>query len=252
MESMEARLKTFEDSSIDPARAREFARCGFYRSGFRDEVCCAYCKVEIAKWQPDDSPLEEHLKFAPFCLFVQQLKPDRVKPKAIKPFSLQYRTEQARLWSFVDWPKSIKQRPEALAEAGFYYTGVGDKVKCFYCDGGLRDWEPDDEPWVQHARWFDKCDYVLTVKGAEYVQQAVSDRCLEKESKIVTNDEQPNNDTDPKNESKLCKICFGEQANVCFVPCGHIVLCAKCAFSINKTCPMCREPFDSFVRVYFS
>ena len=26
-------------------------------------------------------------------------------------------------------------------------------MKCFYCDGGLRNWQPEDAPWVEHARW---------------------------------------------------------------------------------------------------
>lgn len=33
-------------------------------------------------------------------------------------------------------------------------TGHGDNVKCFHCDGGLRNWEPGDDPWQEHAKWF--------------------------------------------------------------------------------------------------
>ncbi len=33
-------------------------------------------------------------------------------------------------------------------------AGLSDQVKCFYCDGGLRNWQPHDEPWTEHARWF--------------------------------------------------------------------------------------------------
>ncbi|XP_063628914.1 death-associated inhibitor of apoptosis 1-like [Cydia splendana] len=80
-------------------------------------------------------------------------------------------TKAAHLRTFKDWPKSMKQKPEELAEAGFYYTGRSDKTKCFYCDGGLKDWEEDDVPWEQHARWFDRCAYVQLVKGEDYVQK---------------------------------------------------------------------------------
>ncbi|XP_063622095.1 death-associated inhibitor of apoptosis 1-like [Cydia splendana] len=64
-----------------------------------------------------------------------------------------YNTEADRLRTFKDWPKSMKQKPEELAEAGFYYIGQSDKTKCFYCDGSLKDWEEDDVPWEVHARW---------------------------------------------------------------------------------------------------
>ena len=27
--------------------------------------------------------------------------------------------------------------------------GTGDQVQCFYCDGGLQNWEPDDDVWEE-------------------------------------------------------------------------------------------------------
>ena len=48
--------------------------------------------------------------------------------------------------------------------------GFGDNVKCFYCDGGLRNWEPGDDPWVEHARWFPRCSFVRTVKGDQFIR----------------------------------------------------------------------------------
>ncbi|XP_063634925.1 death-associated inhibitor of apoptosis 1-like [Cydia splendana] len=91
-----------------------------------------------------------------------------------KPEHPRYNNKAARLRTFKDWPKSMKQKPEELAEAGFYYTGQSDKTKCFYCDGGLKDWEEDDVPWEQHARWFNRCAYVQLVKGEDYVQKVMS------------------------------------------------------------------------------
>lgn len=51
---------------------------------------------------------------------------------------------------------------------------MNDQVRCFYCDGGLRHWEPGDDPWIEHARWFPLCGYVRLVKGDEFVQQAIA------------------------------------------------------------------------------
>ncbi|KAI8512025.1 Baculoviral IAP repeat-containing protein 2 [Branchiostoma belcheri] len=47
---------------------------------------------------------------------------------------------------------------------------VADNVKCFYCDGGLRNWEPGDEPWTEHAKWFPRCEFLLQQRGDDYVQ----------------------------------------------------------------------------------
>ena len=32
--------------------------------------------------------------------------------------------------------------------------GQQDKVRCFFCYGGLQSWEQGDDPWTEHARWF--------------------------------------------------------------------------------------------------
>ena len=75
-----------------------------------------------------------------------------------------YATLESRLKSYGAWPASLKQRPAARAGAGFFYLGASDHVKCFHCDGGLRNWEPDDDPWLEHAGWFPHCRYVALMK----------------------------------------------------------------------------------------
>lgn len=43
-----------------------------------------------------------------------------------------YRSESIRMQSFSQWPM-LSLSPEKLANAGFYYKGEGDPVKCFEC-----------------------------------------------------------------------------------------------------------------------
>ncbi|XDV34394.1 hypothetical protein PO909_004555 [Leuciscus waleckii] len=68
-------------------------------------------------------------------------------------------------------PSRITVRPDQLAKAGFYYVGRNDDVKYFCCDGGLRCWESGDDPWVEHAKWFPRCEYLLQEKGQAFVHQ---------------------------------------------------------------------------------
>jgi len=96
------------------------------------------------------------------------------------PLHPQYATLEARLRTFREWPPALRQQPKELADAGFYYIGLSDQVKCFYCDGGLRNWQPEDVPWVEHARWFSRCVFVRLVKGDEYVQKCLLERPPEK------------------------------------------------------------------------
>ncbi|XP_066999485.2 death-associated inhibitor of apoptosis 2 [Anabrus simplex] len=85
-----------------------------------------------------------------------------------------YSTVESRLRTFKDWPCGLQQTPNQLAQAGFYYTGVHDQVRCFHCDGGLRQWDDSDDPWVEHARWFPKCIYVLLMKSEEFIQEVAT------------------------------------------------------------------------------
>ncbi|XP_070190664.1 baculoviral IAP repeat-containing protein 7-B-like [Littorina saxatilis] len=78
--------------------------------------------------------------------------------------------EPSRLATFDGWPAQMKQKPKELAQAGLYYTGDGDKVKCFHCDVLLYNWDPEDDPFVEHARWFPDCEYIRLVKGEDFVR----------------------------------------------------------------------------------
>ncbi|XP_061185834.1 putative inhibitor of apoptosis [Saccostrea echinata] len=80
-----------------------------------------------------------------------------------------YAVMATRVSSFKDWPSSIMQKPRDLAMAGFIYAGYGDYTRCFFCGGGLRNWEPQDKPWKEHARWFPKCAFLRQNKGDEFV-----------------------------------------------------------------------------------
>lgn len=209
----------------------------------------------------------------------QPLETERLK----HPEHPEYAVEANRLKSFEDWPKTMRQKPQELSDAGFFYTGKGDRVACFSCGGGLKDWEPSDNPWEQHGMWYGKCEYVQLVKGAEYVKKMAEKRQHEleqtQEDQAKSSTEQPsssnsksnpidslaesskemaiddevskNDDKKQINESRLCKICFTNEYNTAFYPCGHVIACAKCASSVSK-CPCCRQPFNNVIRVYFS
>ncbi len=63
----------------------------------------------------------------------------------------------------------MRIEPDVLSKAGFYYYGMKDMVKCFYCNGGLRDWCDTDEPFAEHARWFPHCSFIKQLMGQDYM-----------------------------------------------------------------------------------
>ncbi|XP_019637555.1 PREDICTED: uncharacterized protein LOC109479927 [Branchiostoma belcheri] len=78
--------------------------------------------------------------------------------------------EQDRLSTFFRWPSYAPVSPPVLAKAGFFYTCVSDRVRCFWCDGGLKDWEPGDVPWEEHATWYPDCEFLRQRKGDAFVR----------------------------------------------------------------------------------
>ncbi|XP_037908413.1 E3 ubiquitin-protein ligase XIAP-like [Hermetia illucens] len=55
-----------------------------------------------------------------------------------------------------------------------------------------------------------------------------------------------------KNEDKNeCKICSGENRNVVFLPCGHVVACSECAERC-ESCPICRARIEQRHKLYYS
>ncbi|XP_013394130.1 baculoviral IAP repeat-containing protein 7-like [Lingula anatina] len=87
-----------------------------------------------------------------------------------RPKHPEYALEQNRINTFRTWPIDKKQTPRELATSGFFYAGFGDNVKCFFCSGGLRNWEPQDDVWTEHARWFPRCGFVKQCKGVAFIR----------------------------------------------------------------------------------
>ena len=52
-----------------------------------------------------------------------------------------------------------------------FTVGLSDHVRCFHCGNGLRNWEMEDKPWEEHARWYPDCNFVLLSKGQEFIDK---------------------------------------------------------------------------------
>lgn len=179
-----------------------------------------------------------------------------------RPYYEQYSTEITRIHSFDSWPMGMPQKPSILAEAGFFYTGRADRVICYFCGGGIKDWLHDDIPWIEHARWFSTCPYVLLMKGEEYVKKIVNEKlkppCEIKPSEHcdtvdTIEDEYVNRTEEIKIHctNLICKICLENELNTCFIPCGHAAACVKCSLSLNNKCPICRRVYLYSIKNYF-
>ncbi|CAF0928914.1 unnamed protein product [Didymodactylos carnosus] len=70
-----------------------------------------------------------------------------------------------RYASFATWPNEPLPSVDDLVKSGFYYTGTKTIVTCFYCNGSLQNWGQNDNPMIEHARWFPQCAYARQLCG---------------------------------------------------------------------------------------
>ena len=155
-------------------------------------------------------------------------------------------------------------------------TGFSDEAKCFYCEGIIHAWEPHDEPWDEHKKWYPNCGFLKqprpegnpvssSFRNGQHMPQPTDINNADATMAVSGNDNKSNDD--PKGfianerrfglatgdtivtalleeiqklrEEKLCKICMDKERELTFRPCGHFVCCSGCTHSLQH-CPLCR------------
>ncbi|XP_047365303.1 baculoviral IAP repeat-containing protein 7-like isoform X1 [Vespa velutina] len=199
--TLRQRLESFANWPVSNIVSPDkLAKAGFYYLQQADLVECVFCRGIILQWELGDDPEREHRTHFPNCDFYirrdnEDDVEDLIKLTNVKlmpgsttdlkdlgiqahtvPRRLKHATYEGRLRTFDGWPVDLRQTPEMLATAGFYYVGTEDQVRCFHCDGGLRNWEATDDPWVEHAKWFPKCGFVSIVQGPEFIKECIDNR----------------------------------------------------------------------------
>ena len=177
------------------------ANAGLYYRGPKDKVICPFCKLYIEHWEEGDDPLAEHKKLTQIgCPFLSNREGSGNVPLGQENMSTSYCKKEClqdafdpprdphydpardpidesmgdvteRMLSFTDWLKDNQKDPKELYEAGFYYTGVYDKVRCFSCGGYVEGWNKNDDPWVEHAKIHINCEFVVRNKSQFFIDQ---------------------------------------------------------------------------------
>ncbi|KAM9296578.1 baculoviral IAP repeat-containing protein 7 [Gastrophryne carolinensis] len=305
------RLRSFFHKWRGAVSPQLLARAGFFYVGPADRVRCFCCGGVLRSWEPGDHPAGEHRKFFPSCPFVlgrevgnvplaegsdsvdgqilvqlQRLpgedEEEAAEEDELQPVYPQLADQRHRLATYRSWP-TYTVSPEELASAGFFYTGHRDNVRCYHCDGELRNWEMGDEPWREHAKWFPRCKFLIESMGPAYIR-SVQDALLSSPDttpefqRVSDGDGSPISQSEqsqdaptqtpaagpqtPKNtgpvlsaeeelrqlkDERMCKVCMDKDVSILFVPCGHLVVCMDCAPNLRH-CPICRAIIRGSVR----
>jgi len=190
----------------------DLARDGFVGSADCVSVWCNFCKeyTTLPTWWMGDTPTPNHKSDCCRETNIPMLEDHPLK---------KYRNVEQRIASFnKPFPIDIVK----LAEAGYYYTGEDDCVRCFYCHGGLHNFELDDDPWTLHARYNANCRFMEQNKpdgiklgnyGGYYPW--------------------------------LCNACFEPKKNVMFYPCNCRFYCESCTRNMIE-CACCRRKIERY------
>ncbi|XP_067948819.1 baculoviral IAP repeat-containing protein 7-B-like [Watersipora subatra] len=246
------------------------AKAGFYNLNRGDRVCCAFCKGCLFDWKEGEVVMTEHARQFNFCKFVKgfecgnrlyhirseasdsrcgniEMDGTTVYPQAkaimgtkanfeclgIVDNSLHNKRKapsDSRLNSFKHWPDSNPVSATSLTEAGFYFTGCNDEVQCFSCGGILKDWQTNDCPWREHAKWFPHCSFLVETKGESFVAEVGKSYGRE----LLHFSKRPKSYEDMVSDSKaaMTQICLSL---------GHCQETFDKAFASNK------EPFNNML-----
>ncbi|XP_028271881.1 E3 ubiquitin-protein ligase XIAP [Parambassis ranga] len=270
MRSEEARLQTFSSWPCNaPVRPRDLAQAGLFYLGESDHVQCFCCGGKLHGWEAGDTAWEEHTKHYRYCFFILghdvgnipfqggMLEEEYGNSSQESNRHVHMESFEERLCSFEGVQHPIDH--EKLARAGFYSEGSGDKVLCFRCGGGLKGWQPEEDPWEEHAKHYPGCNFLLAEKGQEFVnsvqlqgpQQNRPTPSHQNGFSGARNDEDPLEKLQRLQREKQCKICMDRDICMVFIPCGHLVSCKECSESLIK-CPICSGAIMQKVKTYIA
>lgn len=98
--------------------------------------------------------------------------------------------------------------PSELSEAGFFFTGPRDAVQCFSCETAQNQWKPAEDPWVRHGRRSPSCDYVIEMRGTDFIK-AIIDSVEKVKNTLTTYTRTASNSSVDKTSPEFTKMKNG-------------------------------------------
>ncbi|CAF1122884.1 unnamed protein product [Adineta steineri] len=186
--------------------AAQMVESGFFSCNVGDRVICIYCNLICQQWTPHtDDPCEVHKTLSPKCIYVtaKLIRPAAssiiiINENSSKSSSIDLLRSNEIVFrtacnpAYTEIPKryaSFGQRPnenlpsvDDLVRAGFFYTGTKTSVTCFYCNGSLQNWGPNDNPMIEHARWLPHCAYAKQLCGDDLYRKIQESKRAQQEN----------------------------------------------------------------------
>lgn len=102
---------------------------------------------------------------------------DQMTTSSLEPYTGMFSMSRqpARYVTFKNFPVSSVVSPLQLSHAGFFYLGLGEKVRCYYCYLLVEKWSGVETPLETHRRLNPKCQYAMPPKPHSNTADCVYD-----------------------------------------------------------------------------
>ncbi|ACO53512.1 IAP-2 [Euproctis pseudoconspersa nucleopolyhedrovirus] len=205
-----------------------------------------------------------------YCAFVTDSYADGILkyhtysacPKSTEILFNSQTTRKKSFESFKTSRKQFARCAQELAVNGFYYNGGFRDIRCSCCPMVIKKLNKNDCVKIVHKVYYPQCVFnvesdVATFEVNPTAPSAPPSWTDEHDDLWRCSVENANDNfvnqiaaSDSANQdSCLCKICFERERQICFLPCGHVSACEKCAKRCSKCC-MCRKLVKTKIKVY--
>uniref|UniRef100_H2ZML6 RING-type domain-containing protein n=1 Tax=Ciona savignyi TaxID=51511 RepID=H2ZML6_CIOSA len=148
------------------------------------------------------------------------------------------------------WTHSGPPTISDIAKAGFFLFDVDASVRCWYCDVVVSDVSRQWSPWEEHAKQYPSCHFLLRNRGHNFVEAALSsDTACIFVVTIGSTKLLQCSELRRLRDEKRCKVCLDRDAEMVFIPCGHLSTCLICTQSLRQ-CPVCRMKINRSYRTF--
>uniref|UniRef100_H2ZML3 RING-type domain-containing protein n=1 Tax=Ciona savignyi TaxID=51511 RepID=H2ZML3_CIOSA len=256
MKFYEDRISSFEGkwTHSGPPTISDIAKAGFFLFDVDASVRCWYCDVVVSDVSRQWSPWEEHAKQYPSCHFLLRNRGHNFVEAALS--SVTDNEPEPALTLFSSRAEFIKGMGSEIVanvvEMGFdpkfikkvIRRQIRDHSTCFATTDALLDalLHPSEQE-SQGAEANRSSDEHSTPEAQVADENHRAAELSPEEERRVQSELRRLRD------EKRCKVCLDRDAEMVFIPCGHLSTCLICTQSLRQ-CPVCRMKINRSYRTF--
>ncbi|ABI35737.1 Iap-2 [Ectropis obliqua nucleopolyhedrovirus] len=224
------------------------AQNGFYYNGNTENIQCCKCKVVILKLNKNDDIKIIHKIYSPHCGFNRKQQQQQTSlskltfTKSFEPHSvlmsnilLTHEHQRQHNQIGTSWENTNVAEVATAPPYSLLYPTLPINVSTLHCEN-----QKEENNNYVVANNMNQCE--------NNTVDIVNNKINNQSGNDATNNNICSNETDSTSDN-TCKICLERERQICFLPCGHVATCEKCAKRCNKCC-MCRKVIVNKLRIF--